>query len=81
MEPDDYVKNFFLLDYVATHSRKLHRSYGDLCINPLGDTDVFVNIPEKIWHSLRPLYVFLCKNTGGGAELAENNPTHAFRHI
>ncbi len=62
VEPDDDVKKIFLLDYVATHSRKLHRSYGDICINPLGDMDVSVNIPEKNWHSLRPLYVFLGKN-------------------
>ena len=55
-------QHFFLLKYVATHSRKLHRSYGDICINPLGDMDDFVNIPGKIWHSLRPLYVFLGKN-------------------
>ena len=61
-EPHDYLENFFFRKCIAKHSRKLHRSYGDICINPLGDMDDFVNIPGKIWHSLRPLYVFLGKN-------------------
>ena len=28
----DYVKKKFFLEYVAKHSRKLHRSYGRVCI-------------------------------------------------
>ena len=52
-------KKIFLLDYVATHSRKLHRSYGDICINRLGDMDDFVNIPG---------------NTGGGQNWQKITP-------
>ena len=54
-------KNFFL-EYVATHSRKLHRSYGRVCINHLGDMDDFVHTQKKIVNNVPRGECLLGKN-------------------